>query len=506
MEIECILKLTQCKEELLDSLEFDMISPCLIQHGVITSTEYERFRDLSSNKDKVVAFLELLPTKSLDTFTRFVKSLEEDYDWLAFSLKNTQITPQQVETYKLSQNNNKPFGDNLKPTPGISGIQARPPVSSGSGVVNDCETMSASQSSNSSVCSQDGRDRRMHQERNDRMAIERDMDQRQERERARFEQERRSRMDMDRGGMDMGDRDLGRMDGGERDRDRMDMGERDRCRIEIGERDRGRMDMGERDRGRMDMGERDRARHEMYDRGSGYNRRQDILDRGHAQDRLERLDYLDRGYGYDRPVRGFGQEPLRHELLDRGTALDRMDRFRQDTIHRTLSQESLERLGNAGFRRMGSPIRRGLGSPLHSSSGGFGSPLHSSEFSLKSSESGEDRFESLSQVGDGKRRQEMEGEITEEMIEFVMVNPRIMKRWQNLAHSVGLSHRVEVIKARIRSEGRDHDEHVGEFLREWAEQKPEAATLGGLINLLKDQKFNDTALKLEDGTFRKRRT
>ena len=56
MEIECILKLTQCREELLDSLEFDMISPGLIQHGVITSTEYEKIRDLSTNKDKVIAY------------------------------------------------------------------------------------------------------------------------------------------------------------------------------------------------------------------------------------------------------------------------------------------------------------------------------------------------------------------------------------------------------------------------------------------------------------------
>ena len=56
MEAECILKLSQCREELLDSLEFDMISPGLIQHGVITSSEYERFRDLSCNKDKVLKY------------------------------------------------------------------------------------------------------------------------------------------------------------------------------------------------------------------------------------------------------------------------------------------------------------------------------------------------------------------------------------------------------------------------------------------------------------------
>ena len=53
MEAECVLKLTQCRDELLASLEFDMISPGLIQHGVITSTEYEKFRDLTNNKAKV---------------------------------------------------------------------------------------------------------------------------------------------------------------------------------------------------------------------------------------------------------------------------------------------------------------------------------------------------------------------------------------------------------------------------------------------------------------------
>ena len=39
-----------------------------------------------------------------------------------------------------------------------------------------------------------------------------------------------------------------------------------------------------------------------------------------------------------------------------------------------------------------------------------------------------------------------------------------------------------MIKARIRSEGRDMDEHVEEFLREWMEFRPETASLAGLIN------------------------
>lgn len=522
MEIECILKLTQCREELLASLEFDMISPCLIQHGVISSTEYERFRDLPSNKDKVESFLDHLPTKPLDTFTRFVKSLEEDYDWIAFSLKNAEVTPQQVETYRQSQNNNKPIGNCLEPAAGTSGIQARTPAISGSGVANNCETMSVSQSSNSSGFSQDGRDRRLDQDRIDRMAVDRDREQRLERDRARMDYERRGRMELDDRGIMMDRMDLdgrrGRMDldgrmGIDDRRSRMDLDDRRsrmdledrRSRMDLDDR-RGRMNLDDR-RSRMDIFQRERGRDEYLERGFGYERRGDISERGEGRDRLERLDYLDRVWGYDRQGRGFGQEPPRQEMLDRGGANDRMDRYRQDTFHRTLSQESLERLGNGGFGRMGSPIHSNRGfvnSPMHSS-GGLGSPLHSSEFSLKSSESGDDRLDSLSQVGEKRRRQDLDREITEEMIEFVMMNPRIMKRWHSLAHSAGLSNRVEVIKARIRSEGRDHDEHVAEFLREWMEHKPEAATLGGLINLLKDQKFNDTALKLEEGSYKKRR-
>ena len=56
-------------------------------------------------------------------------------------------------------------------------------------------------------------------------------------------------------------------------------------------------------------------------------------------------------------------------------------------------------------------------------------------------------------------------EITEEMMQFVSENPRVMRRWQNMAHQAGMSARVPVIQARIRMEGRDHDEHVVELIR-----------------------------------------
>ena len=34
------------------------------------------------------------------------------------------------------------------------------------------------------------------------------------------------------------------------------------------------------------------------------------------------------------------------------------------------------------------------------------------------------------------------------MIDFVKKNPRILRKWQSLAHSVGMSDRVEVIKVK----------------------------------------------------------
>ena len=75
------------------------------------------------------------------------------------------------------------------------------------------------------------------------------------------------------------------------------------------------------------------------------------------------------------------------------------------------------------------------------------------------------------------------------MINYLKTNPRIMRRWQSLAHSVGLTDRVEVIKARIRAEGRDYDDHVEEFIREWIENSPERATMQGEMNKVK-KKYN----------------
>ena len=162
-----------------------------------------------------------------------------------------------------------------------------------------------------------------------------------------------------------------------------------------------------------------------------------------------------------------------------------------------------DRLSTSGYV---SDVDRRLSDRMSSS--GFSSPLHSSSFSLNSSHSsmvGDDRLETLSSVSSGDHHRQDQVEISEEMINFVKNNPRVVRKWHSLAHAAGLTSRVEVIKHRIRSEGRDFDEHVEEFLREWMEVSPEKATLGGLIRLLRDQHFNDTALKLESGNYNKRR-
>ncbi|XP_023343992.1 uncharacterized protein LOC111713371 [Eurytemora carolleeae] len=133
------------------------------------------------------------------------------------------------------------------------------------------------------------------------------------------------------------------------------------------------------------------------------------------------------------------------------------------------------------------------------------SPLHSSDLSIFSSQSDHSTQEmpALTKVGEKRRREEEEG-ISEEIIEYVSRNPMIMTKWQNLAHQVGLSSLVPVIKARIRQDGRDYDEHISEFIREWTERNPGEATVRGLICVLRKLRFNDTAGRIEDGSFRKK--
>ena len=111
---------------------------------------------------------------------------------------------------------------------------------------------------------------------------------------------------------------------------------------------------------------------------------------------------------------------------------------------------------------------------------GFSSPVHSSEFSLQSSHSSQNSVASNDNLFEDQQITTSD-DISQEVISFLKNNPRLIRGWQSLAHSVGLSHRVEVIKARIRADGRDLDDHVEEFIREWTEMCPETATLQGDI-------------------------
>ena len=88
-------------------------------------------------------------------------------------------------------------------------------------------------------------------------------------------------------------------------------------------------------------------------------------------------------------------------------------------------------------------------------------------------------------------------EFNEDAIQFVQSKSKAMRRWVTLAHQIGMTHRVEVIKHRVRSNGSDFDEHVGELLREWREEKPQEATLSRLCKLLRSQRINHTANQLE---------
>jgi len=132
-----------------------------------------------------------------------------------------------------------------------------------------------------------------------------------------------------------------------------------------------------------------------------------------------------------------------------------------------------------------------------SSSPSCASPIHSSEFSLSSSHS--------SQSQPGKRLLEVEEELDESVIQFVAASPRVMKSWTKLAYQLDLADKVEIIRHRVRSSGGDLDEYVGEVLREWREEIGPEATVPALCSNLKKLRFNDTAMRLEDGSYKNKR-
>ena len=44
MDSENVLRLQKCREELVSSLEFDLMSPCLIQYNLLTTSEYDNIK------------------------------------------------------------------------------------------------------------------------------------------------------------------------------------------------------------------------------------------------------------------------------------------------------------------------------------------------------------------------------------------------------------------------------------------------------------------------------
>ena len=65
MDSENVLRLQKCREELVSSLEFDLMSPCLIQYNLLTTSEYDNIKLKPGNTDKVTHddYLNLTVTK-----------------------------------------------------------------------------------------------------------------------------------------------------------------------------------------------------------------------------------------------------------------------------------------------------------------------------------------------------------------------------------------------------------------------------------------------------------
>ena len=100
---------------------------------------------------------------------------------------------------------------------------------------------------------------------------------------------------------------------------------------------------------------------------------------------------------------------------------------------------------------------------------------------------------------------EVEEELDESVIQFVAASPRVMKSWTKLAYQLDLSDKEEIIRHRVRSSGGDLDEYVGEVLREWREELGPEATVPALCLNLKKLRLNDTAMRLEDGSYKNKR-
>jgi len=302
------VRLLKLRDELLDNVVLDVVTPALLQYELLSTEDYEKICQLSTNREKVTTFLDLVPTKGPDAFDKLVSALKDDYDWISAELSDVQVNQSDLDSYFPAFSTSSPNTGKL---------------TVGTVATKCCET----------------------QERN------------------------------------------------------------------------------------------------------------------------------------------------------------------QDTASYTSNEHSVKSVENSEIS-----IEHSVQHILarSASSNGSMSPRQVSEFSPDFSVTGSDVRRSGDDVTTGseallRRKRELDNaEITEEMIEFVSGNPRIMRRWQSLAHQAGMSARVPVIQARIRMEGRDHDEHVVELIKDWTEKHPGEATASGLVKLLRSQKFNDTAEKIEDGSFLKK--
>ena len=102
------VKLLKCSNELATDLSFDLISPSLIERGIITTDEYEGLRDGSSNQVRVLGLLDCLLRKDYRTYSLLLEYLHTDYDWLAAQLQSTAVNQTDIVRFQgtSSSNNN----------------------------------------------------------------------------------------------------------------------------------------------------------------------------------------------------------------------------------------------------------------------------------------------------------------------------------------------------------------------------------------------------------------
>ncbi|XP_016091728.1 death domain-containing protein CRADD-like isoform X1 [Sinocyclocheilus grahami] len=65
-----------------DLIVEDMIIQYLYQEGILTESHLEDIRSVSSNREKTLKLLDILPTRCSLAFHHFIQSLEKDFPWI----------------------------------------------------------------------------------------------------------------------------------------------------------------------------------------------------------------------------------------------------------------------------------------------------------------------------------------------------------------------------------------------------------------------------------------